>query len=159
VVTHRLHQQEATHRLHQQEAIPRLHQQEAIPRLHQQEAIHRLHHQEVIHRLPLQFTPKEVRLLDILLGKVRREQRLLVTMICDVSGRWWWLMFYSHFCRLKLKWAEQPPKVMKRSQRWNNPQIWPRRDSNKGGGDLWSNTLPLDHGGALMFREKTFLEE
>ena len=24
-----------------------------------------------------------------------------------------------------------------------------RRDSNTGGNDLWSNTLPLDHGGAL----------
>ena len=35
---------------------------------------------------------------------------------------------------------------MKRSQRWNNLQICPRRNSNTGGSDLWSNTLPLDHG-------------
>ena len=38
---------------------------------------------------------------------------------------------------------------MKRSERWNTLQICPRRDSNTGGSDLWSNTLPLDHGGAL----------
>ncbi|KAK2163817.1 hypothetical protein LSH36_74g14046 [Paralvinella palmiformis] len=37
---------------------------------------------------------------------------------------------------------------MRRSQRRNNLQICPRRDSNTGGSDLWSNTLPLDHGGA-----------
>ena len=57
----------------------------------------------------------------------------------------WWLVFYGHFCphgRLN-----GPPKVMKRSQRWNNLQICPRRDSNRGGSDLWSNTLPLDQGG------------
>ena len=35
---------------------------------------------------------------------------------------------------------------MRRSQRRNNLQIWPRRDSNTGGSDMWSNTLPLDHG-------------
>ena len=40
-----------------------------------------------------------------------------------------------------------PSKVMKRNQRWNNLQIWPRRDSNTGGSDLWSNAVPLDHGG------------
>ena len=44
---------------------------------------------------------------------------------------------------------------MKRSQRWNNLQIYPRRDSNMGGSDLWSNTLPLDNGGAI---EKQWLE-
>ena len=38
--------------------------------------------------------------------------------------------------------------IMRRSQRRNNLQICPRRDSNTGGSDLWSNTLPLDHGGA-----------
>ena len=37
---------------------------------------------------------------------------------------------------------------MRRSERWNNLQICPRRDSNTSGSDLWSNTLPLDHGGA-----------
>jgi len=41
---------------------------------------------------------------------------------------------------------------MRRSQRWNNLQICPRRDANTGGSDLWSNTLPLDHGGARYFR-------
>jgi len=39
---------------------------------------------------------------------------------------------------------------MKRSQGWNALQICPRRDSNSGGSDLWSNTLPLDHRGAPM---------
>ncbi|KAK2152063.1 hypothetical protein LSH36_340g00011 [Paralvinella palmiformis] len=37
---------------------------------------------------------------------------------------------------------------MRRSQRRNNLQICRRRDSNTSGSDLWSNTLPLDHGGA-----------
>ena len=37
---------------------------------------------------------------------------------------------------------------MRRSERQNNLQICPRRDSNTSGSDLWSNTLPLDHGGA-----------
>ena len=37
---------------------------------------------------------------------------------------------------------------MRRSERRNNLQICPRRDSNTGGSDLWSNTLPLDYGGA-----------
>ncbi|KAK2165648.1 hypothetical protein LSH36_47g04018 [Paralvinella palmiformis] len=37
---------------------------------------------------------------------------------------------------------------MRRSERRNNLQICPRRDSNTGGSDLWSSTLPLDHGGA-----------
>ena len=35
-------------------------------------------------------------------------------------------------------------------QRRNNLQICPRRDSNTGGSDLWSNTLLIDHGGALL---------
>ena len=34
------------------------------------------------------------------------------------------------------------------SQGWNNLQICPLRDLNTGGSDLWSDTLPLDHGGA-----------
>ena len=33
-------------------------------------------------------------------------------------------------CTCYAKWAKRPPKVMKRSQRWNNLQICPRRDSN-----------------------------
>ena len=37
---------------------------------------------------------------------------------------------------------------MRRGERRNNLQICPRRDSNMGGSDLWSSTLPLDHGGA-----------
>ncbi|KAK2141140.1 hypothetical protein LSH36_1154g00073 [Paralvinella palmiformis] len=40
---------------------------------------------------------------------------------------------------------------MRRSERRNNLQICPRRDSNTGGSDLWSSTLPLDHGGALKW--------
>ena len=32
---------------------------------------------------------------------------------------------------------------MKRSQRWNNLQICPRRDSTTGGSELWSNALPV----------------
>ena len=43
---------------------------------------------------------------------------------------------------------------MKQSQRWNNLQICPRRDSNTGGSDLWCNTLPLDHGGAHLCERK-----
>ena len=46
------------------------------------------------------------------------------------------------------KWAERPPKVMQRSKRLNKLQICPRRDSNTGGSDMWSNTPPLDHGGS-----------
>jgi len=37
---------------------------------------------------------------------------------------------------------------MRRSERRNNLQICPRRDSNTGGSDQWSSTLPLDHRGA-----------
>jgi len=37
---------------------------------------------------------------------------------------------------------------MKWSKKLNNLRICPRRDSNTGGSDMWSNTLPLDHGGA-----------
>ena len=48
-------------------------------------------------------------------------------------------------CQWQAKWAELPPKAMKQSQRWNDLQILPRRDSNAGGSDLWSNTPPLDH--------------
>ena len=32
---------------------------------------------------------------------------------------------------------------MKRSQRWNTLQICPRRDSNLGGSNLWSNALSI----------------
>ena len=50
--------------------------------------------------------------------------------------------------------AERPPNVLKPSQRWNNLQICPRRYSNRGGSDLWSNTLSLDYEGALhIFNE------
>ena len=36
------------------------------------------------------------------------------------------------------------------SQRWNNLQIYPTQDLNTAGIDLWSNTPPLDHRGALQ---------
>ena len=51
-------------------------------------------------------------------------------------------------CTRQDKWAGRLPKVMRRSERRNNLQICPRRYSNTGGSDLWSSTLPLDHGGA-----------
>ena len=61
----------------------------------------------------------------------------------------WWLVFYVQVCaHARLNGGERFPKVMKRSQRWNTLHICPRRDSNTGGSDLWSNTLRLDHGGA-----------
>jgi len=34
---------------------------------------------------------------------------------------------------------------MKRSQRWNTLQIWPRRGSNSGGSDLWRRRRPEIH--------------
>ncbi|KAK2142791.1 hypothetical protein LSH36_913g01063 [Paralvinella palmiformis] len=40
---------------------------------------------------------------------------------------------------------------MRRSERRNNLQICPGLDSNTGGSDLWSSTLPLDHGGAPYY--------
>ena len=52
---------------------------------------------------------------------------------------------------MMMKW---PPKVMRRSQRWNNFQIYSRQYSNTGGSDMWSNTLPLDHGGNESVRLK-----
>ena len=45
-------------------------------------------------------------------------------------------------CTWQAKWAERPPKVMRRSRRWNTLQIHPRRDSNSGGSELWSSALP-----------------
>jgi len=53
-------------------------------------------------------------------------------------------------CTWQAKWADRPPKVMKRSQRWNNHQICPHRDSKTGGRDLWYNVLLLDHGWTTM---------
>ena len=44
--------------------------------------------------------------------------------------------------------------VMKRNERWNTLQICPRRDSKTGGSGLWSNTLALNHGGALLGIER-----
>jgi len=43
------------------------------------------------------------------------------------------------------------PKVMRRSERRNNLQIGPRRDSNTGGSDLQSSTLPIDDRGAPYY--------
>ena len=61
---------------------------------------------------------------------------------------WWWMTFYGPFlCTRYAKWAKRPPRVMKRSQRWNNLHICPRGDSNTGGSGQCSNTLPLDHAG------------
>ena len=45
-------------------------------------------------------------------------------------------------CTWQAKWAEQPSKVMKQSQRWNTIQVCPPWDSNSDGSDLCSNALP-----------------
>ena len=58
-------------------------------------------------------------------------------------------------CTKQAKWAERFPKVMRRSERRNNLQICPRRDLNTCGSDLWSSTLPLDHGGAISKIDET----
>ena len=64
-------------------------------------------------------------------------------------------MFYGHFCAHgRLNGPSDFPRAMRRSERWNNFQIWPRRDSNSGDSDLLSNTLPLDHEGALRITEE-----
>ena len=41
---------------------------------------------------------------------------------------------------------------MKRSERWNTLQIWPRRDSNLGFDSTW---YQLDHGGTSLIRIKS----
>jgi len=46
-------------------------------------------------------------------------------------------------CTVYVKWVERPRNVTKRCQRWNTLRIWPRRDSNSGGSDLWPNALPI----------------
>jgi len=46
---------------------------------------------------------------------------------------------------------------MKRNQRWNKLRIWAHRDPNTGGSDMWSSTLPLDHGGAPIEHEVDYL--
>jgi len=61
-----------------------------------------------------------------------RQELMMIDVLRPLFSTWW------------AKCAEWPPKVMKRSQRWNNLQICPRQGSNMGGSDLWSNTLPLD---------------
>ena len=43
----------------------------------------------------------------------------------------------------KDKWAERPPKVTKRRQRWDTIQICPRPNSNSVGSELWSTALPV----------------
>ena len=45
-------------------------------------------------------------------------------------------------CPWYAKCAKRLPKVMKRSQIWNTLQVYPRRDSNSNGSDLWSNAPP-----------------
>jgi len=47
---------------------------------------------------------------------------------------------------------------MRRNERRNNLQICPSRDSNTDDSDLWSNTLPLDHGGALSDLDRSGAE-
>ena len=60
-------------------------------------------------------------------------------------------MCYGHLCAQgRLNGPSDLQKVMRRSERRNNLQICPRRDSYTGGSDLWSGTLPLDHGGAQV---------
>ena len=54
---------------------------------------------------------------------------MVVDVLRPVMCIWW------------AKWAERPPKVMKRSQLLNTLQICPRRDSNSGGSNMWSNAL------------------
>ena len=49
---------------------------------------------------------------------------------------------------------------MRGNNRRNNLQICPRRDSNTGGSDMWSSTLPLHHGGAqYLLGERVLLVE
>ena len=56
---------------------------------------------------------------------------------CFLCTAFVYMMFYSHFCaRGRLNGSSDLPKVIKRSQRQNNLQICPCRDSNTGGSDL-----------------------
>jgi len=58
-------------------------------------------------------------------------------------------------CTRKAKWAERPPKVMKRSQKWNTLHIYPRRDSNSCGNVIIcsSTRYQLDHGGKQLLHK------
>ena len=42
-------------------------------------------------------------------------------------------------------------KANEAKSKMKQPSDMPHRDSNTGGSDLWSNKLPLDHGGALIY--------
>ena len=58
-------------------------------------------------------------------------------------------------CTMKVKWADWHRKAMKQIQRWNTLQICPRRDSKRGGSELWSNTLLLGHAGGIHDTERS----
>ena len=60
-------------------------------------------------------------------GSLCCNQNVLQPLLCT-----WWA-----------KWAEWPPKVMKRSERWNAHRICQSWDSNSDGSDLWSDALPV----------------
>jgi len=53
-----------------------------------------------------------------------------------------------------VKWAERPPKVMKWSQRWNNLEISPRRDSNTVVVICCPTSYQLDHGALMDWKEQ-----
>jgi len=80
----------------------------------------------------------------------------------NVVWSWWWLIDVLRrplLCTWLAKWAERPPKVMKRSKRRNNHQLCPQQDSNTGGSDLCSNTLPQDHGGVVINSVRIYLRD
>ena len=53
-------------------------------------------------------------------------------------------------CTWQAKWADRPPTVNEAKLEMKQPSDMPRRDSNAGEGDLWSNTLPQDHGSDMQ---------
>ena len=65
---------------------------------------------------------------------------------CLAKDIYWMIDVYGHFCAQGR--LNGPIDLQRRSERRNNLQICPRWDPNMGGSDLWSNMLPLDHGGA-----------
>jgi len=81
------------------------------------------------------------------LDYVSRRNWSLVTLYFSVG--WWeyWMMIDDWclrpvLCTRQIKWADWPPKLMKREQRGNTAQICPRRDSNSGGSEICSKALP-----------------
>ena len=61
-------------------------------------------------------------------------------------------MFYGHFCAHGKLNGRVTSKDNEAKSRMKQPSVCQRRDLNTGGSDLWSNTLPLDHGGARLDR-------